>query len=118
MIASLLSKANSDSDLPLEGKAHNRPMFIQVVMRANKTSCVIVDDGSAINVYPLRLLHKFEISVEELKASNLIIRAYDDSKKPIIGTFKAVVTVGDIVSVIEFTILDIPPTFALLLGRP
>ena len=33
-------------------------------------------------------------------------------------TFKAVVTVGEIKSVTKFTVLDIPPTFALLLGRP
>ena len=66
MVASLLPKPSSivsfsDSDLPLEGKAHNRPLFIQVVMRAKKTSCVMVDDGSAINIYQLRLLHKFKI---------------------------------------------------------
>ena len=42
-------------------------------MRAKKTSCVMVDDGSTINVCPLRLLHKFGIPVEELEASNLII---------------------------------------------
>ena len=86
MIASLLPKPSnvvsfSNSDLLLEGKAHNRPLFIQVVMRAKKTSCVMVDDGSAINVCPLMLLYKFEISVEEFEASNLIITAYNDSKK-------------------------------------
>ena len=86
IVASLLLKPNyivsfSDSDLLLEGKTHHRPLFIQVIMRANKTSCVMVDDGSVINVYQLRLLHKFRISVVELEASNLIIRAYDDSKK-------------------------------------
>ena len=52
-----------------------------MVMRAKKTSRVMVDDGPAINVCPLRLLYKFEISVEEFEASNLIITAYNDSKK-------------------------------------
>ena len=56
--------------------------------------------------------------MDDLEASNLIIRAYDDSKKPVVGTFKAAVTVGEIESIVEFTVLDIPPTFALLLGRP
>ena len=74
--------------------------------------------GSAINVCPLRLLQKFRINVEDLEGSNVIIRAYDDFKNPVIRTFKIVVTVGDIESVTEFTVLDIPPTFILLLGRP
>ena len=103
---------------PPEGRVHNRPLFIKAIVKSKKTSCVMVDDGSDINVYPLRLLHKFEMNVKNLEQSNVIIRAYDDSKKPVVGTFKAVVTMGDIESVTEFTILDIPPTFALLLGRP
>ena len=78
----------------------------------------MIDDGSAINIYPLRLLNKFGMNVENLEQSNVIIRAYDDSKKPVVGTFKVVVIMGDIKSVTEFTVLDIPPTFALLLGRP
>ena len=59
----------------------------------------MVDNGSAINVCPLRPLHKFRMNVEDLEGSNVIIRAYDDSKKPVIGIFKAVVIVGDIKSV-------------------
>ena len=123
MIASLLLKPSSviffsDNELPLEEKAYNRPLFVQVVMRAKKTSCVMVDDESTINVCQLSLLHKFGIPVEELKASNLIIRAYDDSKKQVVGTFKAIVTTGEIESVVKFTVLDILPTFSLLLGRP
>ena len=54
----------------------------------------MVDDSSTINVYPLRLLHKFGMNVEDLEESNVIIQAYDDSKKPIVRTFKVVVTVG------------------------
>ena len=49
MISLLLLKPSnvisfSDSDLPLEEKAHNMPLFIQVVIRAKKTQCVMVDE--------------------------------------------------------------------------
>ena len=87
-------------------------------MRAKRISCVMIDDGSIINVGPLRLLYKFRIPVEELKASNLVIKAYNDSKKQVVGTFKEIVIVGEVESVVEFTVLDILPTFTLLLGRP
>ena len=122
MIASLMKVpfniiTFSDEDLPPEERIHNCPLFIHAIVRSKKTSRVMVDDGSAINVCPLRLLHKFGMNVEDLEESNMIIRAYDDSKKPVVRTFKVVVTVGDIESVIEFTVLDIPQTFALLLGR-
>ena len=55
MIASLMQAPSnvvtfSDEDLPLEGRVHNRPLFIQAIVRSKKTSCVMVDDGSAINI--------------------------------------------------------------------
>ena len=47
-----------------------------------------------------------------------MIRAYDDSTRSVEGTFVALIKTGPIEAVIEFTMLDIPVTYALLLGRP
>ena len=58
------------------------------------------------------------MKVEELTKSDLIIRAYDDSTRNVEGTFIAPVKTGPIEAVMEFTVLDIPVTYALLLGRP
>ena len=79
---------------------------------------MMVDDGSAINVYPLQILPNLGVKVEELTKSDLVIRAYDDSTRSIEGTFVAPVKTGPIEVVVEFTMLDIPVTYALLLGRP
>ena len=92
MIASLMKTLSnaitfSDEDLPLEKRIHNRSLFIQAIVKSKKTSCVMVDDGSTINVYPPRLLYKFRMNTEDLEGSNVIIRAYDDSKKLVIGGF-------------------------------
>ena len=78
MIASLMKAPSnaitfSDEDLPPERRVHNRPLFIQAIVKSKKTPCVMVDDGSTINFYPLRLLHKFGMNVENLKQSNMII---------------------------------------------
>ena len=43
----------SDEDLPVEERNHNRALFIPNEVRGKKTSYVMVDDGSAINVCPL-----------------------------------------------------------------
>ena len=58
------------------------------------------------------------MKVEELTKSDLVIRAYDDSIRSMEGTFVDPVKTGPIEAVVEFTILDIPVTYALLLGRP
>ena len=43
----------SDADLPEEGRNHNRALFIPAEIKSKRTSYVMVDDGSAINVCPL-----------------------------------------------------------------
>ena len=40
------------------------------------------------------------------------------STRSVKGTFMALVKTGPIEAVVEFTMLDIPVTYALLLGRP
>ena len=78
----------------------------------------MVDDGSAINVCPLQILPNLGVKVEELTKSDLVIRAYDDSTRSVEGTFVTPVKTGPIEAVVEFTVLDIPITYTLLLGRP
>ena len=58
------------------------------------------------------------MKVEELTKFDLVIRAYDDSTRSVKGAFMAPMKTGPIEAIIEFTVLDIPVTYALLLGRP
>ena len=58
------------------------------------------------------------MKVEELTKSDLVIKAYDDSTMRVEGTYVAPVKTGPIEAVVEFPVLDIPVTYALLLGRP
>ena len=107
-----------DPDLPVKGRNNNRALFIPAEVREKRTSYVMVDDGSAVNVYPLQILPNLGVKVEELTKSDLVIRAYDDSTRSVEGTFMVSVKTGPIEVIIEFTVLDIPVTYALLLGRP
>ena len=102
----------------MEGRNHNRALFIPTEIKEKRTSYVMVDDGSTINVFPLQILPNLGVKVEELTKSDLVIRAYNDSTRSVEGTFVAPMKAGPIEAVIEFTMLDIPITYALLLGRP
>ena len=108
----------SDADLPMQGRNHNRAFFILTKVKRKRTSYVIVDDGSVINVCPLQILPNLGVNMEELKKSDLVIRAYDNSTRSVEGMFVALVKTGHIEALVEFNVLDIPVTYALLLGRP
>src|SRR2546425_13242692 len=66
----------------------------------------------------LKLLSKFRIEASELEPSSMVIRAYDNTKRGVEGTFVAKIKVGPVESITDVTVLDIPATFAMLLGRP
>ena len=108
----------SDADLPMEVRNHNKALFILAEVREKRTSYVMVDDEFAINICPLQILPNLRVKIEELIKSDLIIRAYDDSTRSVERIFIAPVKTGHIEIVVEFTVLDIPVTYALFLGRP
>ena len=108
----------TEEELPMEGRGHNRALFISAEVKGKKTSCVMVDDGSSINVCPLKILPKLRLQLESLTPSVMTIKAYDDSKWGVEGVFSSMVKVGPIEDEVEFIVLDIPATFSLLLGRP
>ena len=75
----------------MEGRDHHRALFIKTEVKGKMTCCVMVDNGSAINVCPLRILLKLGLIVKDLKPSEVVIKAYDDTRRPVEGTFRALV---------------------------
>ena len=43
----------SDDDFPLEGLDHVRPLYITVGCSGHRVLSVLLDNGSALNVWPL-----------------------------------------------------------------
>ncbi|XP_050238216.1 uncharacterized protein LOC126687702 [Mercurialis annua] len=108
----------SDKELTSEGRKYIRALYIQVEAKGMIVPKVMVDDGSALNVCPLKVLPKLGITKNDMQKIESIVRAYDESKRPVEGTFKTAVKVGPIESIVEFMVVDIPISYALLLGRP
>ena len=80
----------------MEGRNHNRALFIPAEVKGKRTSYVMVDDGSTINVCPLQILPNLGVKIEEFMKSDLVIRAYVDSTRSVEGTFVALVKIGPI----------------------
>ena len=108
----------TDEDLPLEGRDHYRALFIKAEIKGKMTCSVMVDNGSAINVCPLKILPRLGLSDADLQPTDVIIKAYNDTKRSIVGTFRTLVKTGPIEAWVTLHVIDIPVTFAVLLGRP
>lgn len=79
---------------------------------------VLIDNGSAINVCPLVTIMKLGINEWTIRPSDITIRAFDGSKRQILGDIDLPVEIGPYTFEVEFQVLDIPETYNFILGRP
>ena len=82
-----------------------------------KVPMVLIDNGSALNVCPFRTAFIIGIDVETSIPSTLTVRAYDNTSRKVMGTFKAPCKIGLSETIVEFHMMDITPNYNLFLGR-
>ena len=78
---------------------------------------MLIDNGFALNVCPFWTTLTIGLDVEIIIPSPLIVRAYDNTSRKVMGTFKAPCKIGPIETIAEFHVMDITFNYNLLLGR-
>ena len=64
-ISKELTISYSNKDLTKKGKHHNDPLHITVDAKGKRIPMVLIDDGSALNVYPLKTASCLGLSIED-----------------------------------------------------
>ena len=117
-IATSLSLGFSDEELPAEGRNHNKALHISIECVDTVLSRVLVDIGSSLNVMPKSSFAKLTIEGLVMKPSELIVRAFDGTRRTIIGEVNLPMKIGPHTFLITFFVMDIYPAYSCLLGRP
>ncbi|XP_050896696.1 uncharacterized protein LOC127103487 [Lathyrus oleraceus] len=107
-----------DDELPPEGKNHNKALHVSIECADTIMSRVLVDTGSSLNVLPKISLTKLTIEGLLMKPSALIMRAFDGSRRSIIGEVDLPIKIGPYTFFATFYVMDIHPVYSCLLGRP
>ena len=79
---------------------------------------VLIDDGSALNVCPLKTASCLGLSIKDFVPTNQHVRAYDNSRREVLGTITLDLTIEPMVKKVDFQVLNIALCFNMLLGRP
>ncbi|RVW60356.1 Transposon Ty3-I Gag-Pol polyprotein [Vitis vinifera] len=108
----------SDDDLPPEGSDHTRPLYISVGCSGRRVPSVLLDNGSALNVCPLATAIALGYAPSDFGPSTQTVRAYDSTRREVMGTLEIELLIGPATFVAIFQVLRIPTSFNLLLGRP
>src|ERR1051325_10718760 len=108
----------SDADLTPAGRNHNKSLHISIECKGTTLSHVLVDTGSALNILPKSTLDQLNAEEVVMKPSDMIIRAFDGSKRTILGQLNLPVKVGSQTFDSIFSVMDIRPAYSCLLGHP
>ena len=75
----------SDTDLIIKGRKHNDALHVSVECIGNTLARVLVDTGSSLNILPKKALDRLDCEGLTLKPSNIIVRAFNGSKRMVHG---------------------------------
>ncbi|KAI3858871.1 hypothetical protein MKX03_006940, partial [Papaver bracteatum] len=111
----------SDEDLLPEGKDHNRALQITVGCQGYHVPRVLIDNGSAINIYTLVAAKIIRVKDEDIcfrSDTARTVRGFDNEKRCVMGEFTTTVVIGPAHTKTTFMVIDINVSFTMLLGRP
>ncbi|XP_058747178.1 uncharacterized protein LOC131620188, partial [Vicia villosa] len=107
-----------DEELPEEGKNHNLALHISMNCQSDSLSNVLVDTGSSLNVMPKTTFARLSYQGMPMKFSGVVVKAFDGSRKSVIGEVNLPMTIGPHTFQITFQVMDIQAAYSCLLGRP
>ncbi|RDY04537.1 hypothetical protein CR513_11721, partial [Mucuna pruriens] len=108
----------SEDEVPTKGRSHNQPLHITVKCENYMIVRVLIDNGSSLNVMPKTTLDKLYSTGSTLKTSLVVIRAFDRSKREVMGEITLLIHIRPTTFDIIFQVIVIQPAYSFLLGRP
>ena len=85
---------------------HIKPLYIKAHLISKPFSRILVDNGSAINVIPLRLLNALGKSEEDLISTDITVSAFTGEITGVSGVLPIEITVGSRRSLIAFFMVE------------
>ena len=93
-------------------------MYIIVDAKGKRIPIVQIDDGNALNVFPLKTASCLGLSIKDFVPTDQHVRAYDNGRKEVLGIMTLELTIGPMIKKVDFQVLNIALCFNMLLTRP
>ncbi|RDX67112.1 hypothetical protein CR513_54043, partial [Mucuna pruriens] len=101
-----------------KGRSHNQPLHIAVKCGNYMIARVLIDNGSSLNVMLKTTLDKLYSMGSTLKTSSVVVRAFDGSKREVMGEITLPIHIRPTTFDITFQVMDIRPAYNCLFGKP
>ncbi|RDX61514.1 hypothetical protein CR513_60248, partial [Mucuna pruriens] len=84
----------SEDEIPVEDRGHNQPLHIVVKCDNYMIARVLIDNDSSLNVMPKATLDKLYSTGSTLKISSMLVRAFNGSKREVMGEITLPIRIG------------------------
>ena len=108
----------TDEEIPPEGWDSTKALHITIKCKNHIMPRALLDNGSLLNVMPMSTLSKLPIDFSNMRKSQMVVRAFDKTKREVLENIKLPIQVGPCTFDSEFIVMDINPSYNCLLGRP
>ena len=110
--------AFTNEEISPEGRNSTKALHITIKCKSHVMPRALLDNGSSLNVTPMSTLSRLPIDLSDMKKSQMVVRAFDRTKREVLGNIKLSIQVGPCTFDSEFIVMDINPSYNCLLGRP
>ncbi|XP_019435844.1 PREDICTED: uncharacterized protein LOC109342285 [Lupinus angustifolius] len=90
-----------DEEISAEGIGHVRPLHISVMCNDCVIGKVLLDNGSSLNVMTKRTFSRFPVDTSYLRASSMIVKGFDGSRRNVMGEMDFPIKIGAIPSTLH-----------------
>ena len=104
----------NDDKIPPNGRGSIKALHITTKVKDCTLSKVLIDNGSSLNVYLMRL----PVDRSYVKHTHTVVRAFDCTRREVTGEIEIEMQIGPCTFNVEFQVMDISPFYNCLLGRP
>ena len=92
----------NDEEIPPNGPDSTKALHIMTKVKDCTLSKVLIDNGSSLNVMPLFTLMRLLVDRSYMKHTKTVVRAFDSTRREVIGVIKIEVQIGPCTFNVEF----------------
>ncbi|KAI4318299.1 hypothetical protein L6164_026086 [Bauhinia variegata] len=121
-MVNLIKKVNTisftEDELVPGASTHTRALHIALKCAGCVVAKVLIDNGYTLNVLPTSTFANLPINSSLMQSSNIVVLAFDGTRRDVLGDIVLPLQIGPSKFNVVFQVMDIEPTYTMLLGRP
>ena len=101
----------------MEMTRHIKPLYVRAHLNGRPVSKVLIDNESAVNVMPLRMLRALGRSISDLIETEVAVFSFIGEVSKTLGIRPIEITIGSKISLFAFFVIDSTANYNILLRR-